>query len=206
MAVSGAGRSAKAPANPQPSLSEKIVLVRWHLDRYDKLRSSTASRAAVVLSAGALLSAANAVVIVQLLRVDLDRPSPLALASCVLVGLVSFVLIVLAVIRASGVLVTGRDTRRTFAHLGALPLGLIFNGTDTVAHVRSFEEFSAVFSRQTEADILKAAQVELWVCIQQHRRRYLNLRSSVRILQYASVSLLVLLVLFVAMTLSYRVF
>jgi hypothetical protein len=52
-----------SPATSQ----EKIELVKWHIDRYDRLRGSTTNRAAVVLSAGTILSAGVAVVLSQLL-------------------------------------------------------------------------------------------------------------------------------------------
>src|SRR5215467_14360165 len=52
-----------SPATSQ----EKIELVKWHINRYDRLRGSTTNRAAVVLSAGAILSAGVAVALSQLL-------------------------------------------------------------------------------------------------------------------------------------------
>src|SRR4051794_20979919 len=52
-----------APSGQPPDLG----LLRWHIERCDRLRASTASRAGVVLSAAAILSAGNAVILSRLL-------------------------------------------------------------------------------------------------------------------------------------------
>jgi hypothetical protein len=49
------------------SLREKIEFVEWHITRHDQLRVSASSRASIVLSACAILSAGNAVILSQLL-------------------------------------------------------------------------------------------------------------------------------------------
>ncbi|MEV6929753.1 hypothetical protein AB0M46_35405 [Dactylosporangium sp. NPDC051485] len=176
---------AAAPAN-------NVELLRWHLDRYDRLRSSTANRASVILSAAAILSAANAVVLSQLLSGPiLDRRWLFAAFGAALVA--SSTLVVLSLIRAAGVLVTGRDSRELFGGREELPPGLVFNGTDTVRRLHSFAEFAAVVDRQQEIDIYRAAQVELWIGIQQHRYRYVRLRSAGRLLRWAAVAVLLVL-------------
>jgi hypothetical protein len=39
----------------------------------------------------------------------------------------------------------------------------------------------------------QSAEVELWVCVQQHRYRYSRLRTAVRLLRYAALATFVLL-------------
>lgn len=96
-----------------PDAMDRLVLLRWHLDRYDRLRASTASRASVVLSAGAILSAANAVVLARLIdSTDVRIGTELAL----ILGsglLISIGLVVLSLILATGVLVTPKPSRDT---------------------------------------------------------------------------------------------
>jgi hypothetical protein len=174
-------------------IAEKINLVQWHLDRYDRLRASTASRASVVLSAGAILSAGNAVVLSQLLGNSATQVSSWLLAIFTVAAMASAFLIVLSLIRASNVLVTPRDSRRMFSASGALPKSLVFNGTDTVEHVASFDEFRTVVEMQGGQAILEAAEVELWVGIQQHRHRYIRLRGAVRLLRHAAVTFMAIL-------------
>lgn len=46
---------------------DELDLLKWHIDRYDRRGASTVSRASIVLSAGAILSAGNAVILSPLL-------------------------------------------------------------------------------------------------------------------------------------------
>lgn len=171
-----------------------LALVRWHLDRYDRLRASTASRAAVVLSAGALLSAGNAVVLTQLIG-DVGRHAGVWSIAAFSIGLtVSACLVVVALAGASGVLVTLKDSRTLFAQETPLPDALLFNGPDTVRLLSSFDAFYSASLAQTEEQALEAAHVELWIVIQQHRHRYSKLRSSVRTLRLAAIAFLLVFV------------
>jgi hypothetical protein len=178
---------------PITPVAAHVELLKWHLERYDRLRASTASRASVVLSAGAILSAGNALAIGQLLGGSFDQFGRWLTMAFGVAALGNAILLVLSLIRATNVLVTRRASRAIFDNGPSLPPSLLFNGTDTVTHTPTFEAFRAVVAEQTERDILAAAQVELWVGIQQHRRRYAHLRASVRLLQYAAVTFLVIL-------------
>jgi hypothetical protein len=187
-----------------PTAAESIVLLRWHLDRYDRLRASTASRASVVLSAGALLSAGNAVIISQLLSSRAEPiPSPV-LGLCMAVALCSAAFVVLALHRASGVLVTMRSSRAMLDRDLTIPSGIPFNGTDTLGRMNSFSEFSALVSAQTEAEIMVAGHVELWIGINQHRYRYLRLRDAVRFLRFAAIVFFLALTTIMIVNLTYR--
>ncbi|MEQ4302256.1 hypothetical protein ABNF97_12830 [Plantactinospora sp. B6F1] len=178
-----------------PGTAKQIDLLRWHLDRYDRLRASTASRASVVLSASAILSAGNAVVFAQLLSGSVaDRLGPALLVVFTLASMVSAGLVVLALLRAASVLVTIRPSRALLGGYDDLPAALVFNGSDTVRRLHSFAEFRSALTGQRSAEILQAAQVELWIGIQQHRQRYVRLREAVRLLRYAAVAFLAILV------------
>jgi hypothetical protein len=177
----------------KPTVAEQITLIRWHLDRYDRLRASTASRASVVLSAGAVLLAGNALVLSQVIGRIPDSLPTWGLALFTAATTISAVLVVLTLLRASRVLVTGRDSRSMFGGPDSLPVSLVFNGTDTVDRLHSFDEFRGALGSQRAEDILEAAQVELWIGIQQHRHRYLRLRGAVRVLRYAGVAFLTIL-------------
>jgi hypothetical protein len=199
-----ANQSTSAPAESL-DMSEKISLLKWHLDRYDRLRASTASRASVVLSATAILSAGNALVISQLLGAAHSVTMPAwLLGGFTAAALGGAALIALSLIRASRVLVTTRDSRSIFAPNGDLPAGLLFNGTDTVRRIPSFRDFQEVVRAQGSQEVLDAAQVELWITIQQHRQRYSQLRLAVRHLRWAAVTFLVILSAALAANLAMR--
>jgi hypothetical protein len=185
-------------------ITNDLTLLRWHIDRYDRLRASTASRAGVLLSAGALLSAANAVIITQLLGSRYERMAAGVLVIFGAATLLDTVLVVLALIQAAGVLTTSRESRETFAHLGPVPVSLVFNGSHTVRELRSFEEFSAAVDAQSPTDAVQAAKGELWVGIHQYRVRYEHLRRAVRLLRWAAVLLPMVLVGLVVISLIYR--
>ncbi|WP_433728481.1 hypothetical protein ACQP2Y_15045 [Actinoplanes sp. CA-051413] len=177
--------------NPQSDLGEELSALRWHLDRYDRLRASTATRASVVTSASALLSAGNAVIIAQLLGGTADMPSVLRVLFAV-GALASGLLVVLSLLAAVGVLATPRASRSTFGE-AHLPTSFLYNGTDTVASIKNFGEFSAAFVSQSRPDDVLAAQVELWINIKQHRARYEQLRRAVQLLRLAAVMFFMLL-------------
>ncbi|MFI6096316.1 hypothetical protein ACIA8G_12215 [Lentzea sp. NPDC051213] len=172
------------------ALTDQVALVKWHIDRYDRLRASTASRAAVVLSAGALLSAGNAVILAQLFGSSgWDNSWLLAGFS---VGLAtSASMVVASLIAAAGALVTIKDSRTLFAEGADLPPSPIFNGSYSSRHLTSFNEFQSVALTQDHAHILEAAHVELWIIVRQHRHRYERLRRAVRILRWAAAVFLV---------------
>ncbi|GIG90267.1 hypothetical protein [Plantactinospora endophytica] len=177
-----------------PATAQRIDLLQWHLDRYDRLRVSTSGRASVVLSASAILSAGNAVVLAQLLGGSVaDRLAPWLLVLFTALTMVSAGLVVLSLLRAASVLVTPQSSRTMLGDDDVLPAALVFNGTDTVRRLNSFAEFQAALARQGTPEILQAAQVELWIGIQQHRQRYVRLRAAVRLLRYAAVAFLVIL-------------
>jgi hypothetical protein len=176
------------------SMPDRLSFVHWHLDRYDRLRSSTATRASVVLSAGAILSAGNIIVLSQVAnaagRVNLNRTALVALAA---LATTSAMLVILCLLRASAVLVTRRDSRSALRSKGPYPTSYVYNGTDTVRDFSSFDRFSDVLRSCTPEDALAWAEVELWVIIHQHRMRYVQLRRSVKLLAWAAATFLLFL-------------
>jgi hypothetical protein len=173
----------------------RLDLARWHIDRYDRLRASTFSRAAVVLSAGAILTAGNAVILSQLLQRATDLHQWL-LVLCTLGLVASASLIVLAIVRATGVLVSLQSYRTMFPD-PKLPSSLVFNAPDTMRLSSTFTEFEEAVAAQEPPDILRAAHVELWIIIRQHRYRYAQLRSAVRALRYSATIFLAVLTMLV---------
>jgi hypothetical protein len=179
-------------------------LLRWHLDRYDRLRASTANRAAVVLSAGALLSAGDALILTQLYSVPSTMIQRWLLVVATVLVVIDAVLVVLSLIQATNVLVTSRDSRTLLAASGPLPPSLLFNAADTISGAGSFARFREVVCAQTAGDSAEAAMVELWVGLQQHRLRYAHLRKAVRLLRWAAVAFLIVLGVAIGVVLAQR--
>ncbi|WP_327087305.1 hypothetical protein OIE66_34005 [Nonomuraea sp. NBC_01738] len=185
---------------PSPTEESRVDLLRWHLDRYDRLRASTASRASVLLSAGAILSAGNALVLSQLFGET--RLATWVLVVLALLLTASVILVVTALIRASGVLVTLRPSRELFPGGSDLPESLLFNGPDTIKIASSFEMFAAAASAQDYAQIKQAALVELWIVIHQHRYRYARLRAAAQVLRWAAIAFVAVVIGLVAANLA----
>jgi hypothetical protein len=171
----------------------QLSALRWHIERYDRMRVSTASRAGVVLSAGAILSAGNAVVLAQVFNGAFDDFAPALVAIFTIGVLAGAILVVLSVLEAANVLVTPRPSAEMFLADQQMPPGLLFNGPYTVAVARTYEQFRAAVAAQDDADRVEAAQAELYICIRQHRHRYQRLRAAARLHRYAAVTFLVVL-------------
>jgi hypothetical protein len=197
------------PQDRTPTLDEtsadadRLSMLKWHLDRYDRLRSSTVTRASVVLSAGAILSAGNAVLLGQVLGSSaawLDRWA--WLLAITVATMATALLVVASVITAAGVLLTGRRSRDVFTAVRDIPVGLIFNGSDTIKNVKDFAGFRAA-THQSAQEMADAAEVDLWVCIHQHRHRYGRLRLAVRLLRWAAVAFLLILLIVLTANFAY---
>jgi hypothetical protein len=179
-----------SPATSQ----EKIELVKWHINRYDRLRGSTTNRAAVVLSAGAILSAGVAVALSQLLSNSAELKGwPLTVFS---VGAAATaLLLVLSLILAMDALISLRRSIQLLPDptrpRGA---GLIFDGADTIDGLKSFADFSNALKTEVHEQTLDRALAELWTLIRQHRHRYRRLRGAVRALRYAAILFLAVLI------------
>lgn len=194
------------PANDDHQMEDRLVMLKWHIERYDRLRTSTASRAAVVLSAGAILTAGNALILSQILgRSTGWATSRWWLPILTVAALISAGLVVSSLLRAANVLITARGSRDSFKGLGNVPVSLIFNGPDTLANIPTFADFRAIVAGQSAVDRREAAEVELWVCIHQHRHRYRQLRVAVRLLRYAAVAFFTILVIALLANLVYAV-
>ncbi|HEU4350190.1 MAG TPA: hypothetical protein VFR35_20615 [Actinoplanes sp.] len=178
-------------------------MIKWHIERYDRLRTSTASRASVVLSAGALLSAGNVLLITQILARSADWLRSWWLLLFTLIAVTGVGLVMASLLRAAGVLVTLRSSRAEFASAGELPVSLIYNGTDTLAHLPTFEAFRSAVRGQDPDDAAAAAEVELWVCINQHRSRYARLRQAVRLLRHAALAYVAAMLLALVVNMTY---
>jgi hypothetical protein len=189
-------RAAKQGVNgiPPAASQEKIELVRWHIDRYDRLRGSTTNRAAVVLSASAILSAGVAVVLSQLLSNSAELKGwPLTVFSAGTAA--TALLLVLSLVLAMDALISLRRSSQMFPDPARPPgAGLIFDAADTVEGLKSLADLSNAVKTEVYGQTLDRALAELWILIRQHRHRYGRLRGAVRALRYAAILFLAVLI------------
>ena len=174
------------------SLQEKIKLIEWHINRYDQLRASTANRASVVLSACALLSAGNAVILSQVLSSSAEvKGWPLAAISAGIT--LSASLIVLSIIQSTAVLISLRPTMQMFPE-DDLPAGILFHASDTIRHVKSFLQFRTVIESEHHSQLLEQAEVELWLNMQHYTYRCRKLRKAIVAFRGAALMFLCVLI------------
>lgn len=163
----------------QRSIAEAIEIANWHLTRYDMLRSSLANRAAVVLSADALI--ATAVVILTT-----EYTASKLLGGSTSYAVASF-LAVLSLISVSGSVAYAaqashnvRAWAKTFPQQP--PPGLIYTASHTRKEITSAEGLGHLISEVSEYKYFEFAVTELWRAINTFDRRYNLLRRAIRLL------------------------
>jgi hypothetical protein len=142
------------------------------------------------MSANAVLLAGAALIAV---RFTADRPG-------LLIGLiVTVVSALISVLWCLPALASGRQDRALFGQ--DLDRG-VFDWQATIrdypAEPGVLDAFVAHFISLTAEDLLRDASRELWVCIQQHARRYRAMRSAMRWLRISVVAFVVFLLVAVA--------
>lgn len=169
------------------STAEATAIANWHLTRYDMLRLSLANRAAVVLSANALIAAAVIILTTQYT------------ASKLLGGSTSYAIVsslaVLSLISVSGSVAYAAQAShnvRTWAKSFPQqqpPPGLIYTASHTRKEIASAEDLRHLIYTVSEDKYFLFAVTELWRAINTFDRRYNLLRRAIRLL-LAALSLL----------------
>jgi hypothetical protein len=177
---------------------QRLDLLRWHLDRFDRLRASLASRAAVVLSATAVLVAAMAFLANHYFAKDHQA------AWTVLVGACLGVALLLAAAAAWGALRTlvnparkpdRKDTELDRGAFGWPTVAARYPEDDEAAPERFVDEWVKAVSYERNLD---AGGRELWAGIHNHKARYVSLQRAVRVLRLSAVAFGILAVLSLA--------
>ena len=184
------------------SLREKIEFIEWHIKRHDQLRVSASSRASIVLSACAILSAGNAVILSQLLGSSAEvKGWVLAVLSAGIAA--SACLIVVTVILSTSVLISVRPSSKRFPD-DDRPTGLLFHAAHTVRHIHSFPQFQALIEGERYGQVLEQAEVELWLAMQHYMYRYGKLRGAVIAFRGAAIIFVCILTASVVVNLVHR--
>jgi hypothetical protein len=176
----------------QPQLSSDVPstdlleYLRWHIDRYDRIRSSTSARASILLSANSVLLAGVAILANLFTRAAIiDSPFYMTIIFLILTG-ITLILILTSVLNCISA-IAARKTVRAM-HADEIPSRFLFNRGDTIRSVDGYSSFVAkVTSHATESAIGNAA-AELWTDIVQHSRRHRYLRVGVGTFRYCAIS------------------
>jgi hypothetical protein len=165
-------------------LEDKLTLVQWNIARYDQIRSSTGSRASLLVSANALLLTGATILFSN--YNNIERPtgcwqSFVTTAFIVALGatLVFTLLSVWFCVGAISAYKTRKTSRRIFRD--KMPSRFIFNWGDTLRLGAGYENFWTKMQGLTRSDALNAASAELWSAIYQHSKRHGHLRKGIRL-------------------------
>jgi hypothetical protein len=175
---------------------ERLELVRWLIDSYDQRKASVAGRAAILLSADALLIAATTLLIERIWSQDFGYSTAERSGLAAGAGLTLILLVISAAVATNGMANVWRTHWGRFG--GNPPSRLFFYPRQTfkrfdAARGSGFEEFSQVLWTISEKDFAAEA-MGLWVITGEYRERYRTLRQATRLFVAGIVPLVVAVV------------
>jgi len=177
------------------SLDERLELTRWLIDRYDQLRAATANRAALVVSADALLLAAMTFTLDKALSLGPQMGFVARIAVTLAIG-ATIALLALSIVYATNAVAFVWRTSREYLKFGddmsQLPF---FHPRDTVRAFSSLDVFEEGFDSTSKEQMLHYALGELLLITKAHYARYEILRRAMRWLLLAIVPFLVSIVM-----------
>jgi hypothetical protein len=180
-----------APPDPSASsplaASDSLHLIQWHIDRYDRLRASTSARAAVLLSANAVLLTGAILLINSFLQGS--GIAPVIAWPMRVLSIITVLLCAASINFCTNAVASWRTTRQL--HSKEIPRRFVFNWGDTIRSVDGFSSFSTTMESLKITDIVNNATAELWTAILQHRRRHKYLRYGIHTFRVGAFSFLV---------------
>jgi hypothetical protein len=160
--------------------NEDLELVEWLIDRSDGLRESVANRAAIVLSADALLFTG----VIFLLNVVFSGGSHYSKAERLFIYLcivITTILLSFSIFNAiTGVVNVWKKSREMFGV--DMPQRLFFHARDTIEAFKSFAPFKESFLASNEEQMMDYALGALWTSLSTFHYRYRILRRAIRLL------------------------
>jgi hypothetical protein len=166
-----------------PSDKERFELILWNIEMLDSRRTSVANRAAIVLSADALLLAAATFLLDKTLTSIAQYNTVERIVLALSLG-ASMALLVLSIgFATAGIANVWKTSRQMLGSLASdMPQRLFFHPTDTVKTFRGFKAFQESFNTTNKEEMATFALAELWTVINQHYTRYQVLRRTIKLL------------------------
>ena len=180
---------------------EKKHNVFWLIERIDAIRAATENRAAIVLSAGAILIVGIAFlldkVLISPIMTTIGSGTRVTLVSCLILAMLFLLIsVVYATIAIVNIFTTSRRMLKN-----RIPSRVFFHSFDTQYVYPDFESFKTGYLSISEQDFLEAALAHLWSSYALYVKRYLALRTSTRclLLSVAFFGISTLMVIFQAL-------
>ncbi len=168
---------------------DRIELLRWLIGRSDAMRATYSNRAALILSADAIILAA----IVFLL--DKNVGQGVLKVSIIIFSVSSLVLMLVSLWQAFTASITRISSKKATGFQG--PDRIFLNPSDTFKPPigDDFEAFKRVFQNMSEQDFIERACAEFWVDLKLQQIRYSKLKRSVWFILTSFLSLAIALLL-----------
>jgi hypothetical protein len=160
---------------------DRWAVLSWLIDRYDNSRSAIAARAAIVLSANALLLGASGFLASSLQSANLDTPHP-AVAVRALLGAASIFFVASVILAALTLANVWRSSKRVA--WGGRELGSALHAGDSARLTGDYDRFHKWIMNLADAELHEEATKEAWRCMRLHQARYRKLRWSLKVLMF----------------------
>lgn len=194
-------RASSVPAMPTVEKTrltspDLLDILRWHIDRYDRLRASTSTRASILLSASSVV--VTGMILLANYRLQLKEVHPIGpLDVALAVTLALTAALTLGSIQNCVNAIAARKTTRSL-HDGEIPNRFLFNWGDTRRTVDGYSSFKEEVTSLSIESMIGNATAELWSDILQHADRHKYLRRGISLFRYGVSTFLI----FAALTLA----
>jgi len=169
---------------------ERFATLTWLIDRYDVLRVAISRRAAIVLSADAILVTATIFIFGKFAGGFADHPNmggneKFLVILIILLSLTSIGLLLLSLLMATYSIVNVWATSHEM--LGEeTPDMIFFHARDTFEKLENFKSFKQKLDSSTDEDFLTYAEAELWRVTVATYYRHGDLKKAIRYLFFAT--------------------
>ncbi|MDH5543661.1 MAG: hypothetical protein OEY64_11935 [Nitrospinota bacterium] len=184
---------------------EKFETLTWLIDRYDVLRVAISRRAAIVMSADAVLVTATLFLFGRFISGYVDTPVEATLATRIIILIIILlVLMTIAMLLLSMLIATSSIVNvwvKSHDMLGAgTPQIYYFHARDTYEDFRDFKTFKSRLDKTNAEDMLVYAEAELWRIIVATYYRHGDLKKAIRYIYYAIFPFFLALSIFAGMS------
>lgn len=190
----------------EAGIKEKLSMLTWMIDRYDVLRVAISRRAAIVLSADAILVTATIFLFGQYHGSYLAGPKALSLSErnvtivFILFAVSTIAFLSLSILSATSSIVNVWAKSSDMPG-GATPQIYFFHARDTYEDFRNFKAFQESIQKSTDLDFMNHAEAELWRVIVATYVRHNDLKRAIIYLYWAIFPFMTSLIIFSIMLL-----
>ncbi len=167
----------------KPIDNEKLIeIVFWFIKRNDNQRYAISNRAAIVLSADALLLA-GIIFLIDKLFSGMTQYTDFERVTIFINSIITFVFLISSLITAT----TGIANvwKKSYQWHKKLPKRLLFYARPTIETFNNFSDFRNHFKNINYEQLLDYGITDFWVIMSHLHRRYQKLRWSIRLLTFS---------------------